>query len=189
MRFRPDHSNIDHISLFSKILINIGIGSMLNTSRHVLLISRKHTTGFLVKSFGECCVSTVLTAACYQPSSHCMPAQKFVFVSGELNHDRSQLVLQSDKGVCCHRSFSKLTSVVLNLFAEGRQIRPTILLESPTKFFNAIQFTRFVLQQNDVCYTKYWTFCWKTWEGPTGAWESNAALGTGVENHWSTWIG
>jgi len=40
------------------------------------------------------------------PSSHCIPAQKFVSASGELNHGRSPLVLDSDKGVCCHRSFS-----------------------------------------------------------------------------------
>ena len=45
-------------------------------------------------------------AACYWPSSHCIPAQMFVSVSGKLNHDRSTLVLDSDNGVCCHRSFS-----------------------------------------------------------------------------------
>jgi len=57
-------------------------------------------------------------------------------------------------------------------------------------FFNTIQFTRFILQQNEVCYTKYQTFYWKTVEGHTkGAWEPNAVLRTGVENHWSTWIG
>jgi len=35
-----------------------------------------------MESFGECCGSTVLTAACYWPSSHCIPAQRFVSVSG-----------------------------------------------------------------------------------------------------------
>ena len=65
----------------------------------------------------------VLTAACYWPSSHCIPAQKFVSVSEELNHGCSPLVLDSDKRVCCHRSFSWSTSVVLNLFAEGSQIQ------------------------------------------------------------------
>jgi len=59
--------------------------------------------GFLVRSFGECCRSAVLTAACYWPSSHCIPAQKFVSVSGVLNRDRSPLVLDSDKGAWCHR--------------------------------------------------------------------------------------
>ena len=29
------------------------------------------------------CPSTVLTAACYWPSGHCITAQKFVSVSGE----------------------------------------------------------------------------------------------------------
>jgi len=46
---------------------------MLKTSSHDLSTSRKHTTGFLVKNFGECCGSTVLTAACYWPSNHCIP--------------------------------------------------------------------------------------------------------------------
>ena len=88
----------------AKFLRNLG--SMLKTSSHVLSTSRKHTTGFLVKSFEEFSVRTVLTAACYWPSSHCIPDQKFVSVSGKLNHDRSPLVLDSDKGMCCHHSFS-----------------------------------------------------------------------------------
>jgi len=71
-----------------------------------MLCRPRDTTGFLVKSFEESSVSTVLTAGYYWPSDHCIPAQKFVSVSGELNHDRSPLVLDSDKGVCCHRSFS-----------------------------------------------------------------------------------
>jgi len=51
--------------------------------------------------------SMVLTDACYWPSSHCIPDQKFVSMSGELNHYLSPLlVLDSDKGVCCHRCFS-----------------------------------------------------------------------------------
>jgi len=35
--------------------------------------------------------------------SNCIPTQKFVPMSGELNHNRSPLVLDS-KGVCCHHS-------------------------------------------------------------------------------------
>ena len=50
--------------------------------------------------------TALLTPACYWPSSHCIPNQKFVSVSGELNHDRSPLLLDSNKGVFCHRSFS-----------------------------------------------------------------------------------
>jgi len=46
----------------------------------------------------------VLTAACYWPSSHCIPDQKFLSVSGELNHDRSPLAFDSDKGVCQARN-------------------------------------------------------------------------------------
>ena len=61
-------SNTDHISLSSKILRNHG--SVLKTSSHALSTSRKHTPVFLVKSFGNCCGSKVLTAACYWPSSH-----------------------------------------------------------------------------------------------------------------------
>ena len=53
-----------------------------------------------LKKLGECCGSTVLTAACYCPSSHCIPAQRFVSVSGEFNHNRSQWALNSDMGVC-----------------------------------------------------------------------------------------
>jgi len=86
------------ISLSSNLLRNLR--SIPITFTHVLLTSRKHTTGFLVKSFGECCRSTVLTAACYWPSSYCVPAQTFVSASRESNHDNSRLVLDSDKDAC-----------------------------------------------------------------------------------------
>jgi len=56
-----------------------------------------------MKSFGECCGITVLTATCYWPSS--IPAQK-LSVAAELNHNRSPWVLDSDKGVCCNHSSS-----------------------------------------------------------------------------------
>jgi len=49
----------------------------------------KHTTGFLVKRFEEFWGSAMLAAACHWPSSRCIPAQKFVSVSAELNHSRS----------------------------------------------------------------------------------------------------
>jgi len=74
---------------------------------HMLCRPRKHTIGFLVKKFVECCGSIVLTPTCYWPSCHCVPYQKFVSVSGELNNDRSlSLLVDSDKGVFCHYSFS-----------------------------------------------------------------------------------
>jgi len=57
---------------------------MPKTSTYALSTSRKHSTGFLVKRFVKCCGSTVLTAACCRLSSHCIPDQKFVPVSGEL---------------------------------------------------------------------------------------------------------
>jgi len=60
------------------------------------------------ETFGECCWSMVLMAACHWPWSHCIPAQKFVSVSVELTHNRSPWVLDSDKGVCCHHSFYEL---------------------------------------------------------------------------------
>ena len=78
--FRPGRSNIDHISLSSQILRNLG--RRLKTSSHALSTSRKYTTGFFVKSFGKRCGSTVLTVGSYWPSSHCIPAQTFVTVSG-----------------------------------------------------------------------------------------------------------
>ena len=34
------------------------------------------------------------------------PARKFVFVSVELKHNHSRLVLDPDQGVQCHRSYS-----------------------------------------------------------------------------------
>jgi len=77
---------------------------MPKTSTHVVLTSRKHTTGFFVKRFGDCCGNTVWRAACYWLSIHCIPAQKFVFVSVELNHIHSPLVLYFDTTrMCCHR--------------------------------------------------------------------------------------
>ena len=65
------HQNVDRSWEYAK-----------NFQRHVLSTSRNHTTGFLVKSFGEWCVCTVLKAACYCASSHCIPAQTCVRVDG-----------------------------------------------------------------------------------------------------------
>ena len=50
------------ISLSSKFLRNLG--SMPKTFTHVLSTSRKHTIGFLVKIFGECCGSRL---RCWRP--------------------------------------------------------------------------------------------------------------------------
>ena len=78
--FRPGRSTTDQIFTLQQIFENHG--SMPTTSTHFLSTSRKHMSELLVKSFGDCCESTVLTAACYWSSSHCIPAQKFVSVSG-----------------------------------------------------------------------------------------------------------
>jgi len=79
--------------------------SITKTSAHVFWTLRKHTTWLFVKSFGECCGCKVLTDACYWPSSNCIPAQTFLCVSRELNHNHS-LVLDSHNGVCFHHSCS-----------------------------------------------------------------------------------
>jgi len=116
-------------SLSSKFLRNLG--TMQKTPTHALSIAMKHTTRFLVKSCGECCGGTVLTAACYWPSSHCIPAQKFVSVSGELNHDRSPLLLDPNKGVRCHHSFKP---VVLNVFFYHASLKSLSYIPSPPDF-------------------------------------------------------
>ena len=143
--FRPGRSTTDHISLSSNFLRNLG--SMPKTSTHVLSTSRTHTTGFLVKSFGECC--EVLTAACYWSSSHCIPAHKFVSVSGELIHDRSPLVLDSE-GVCCHRSFHSLHQWFSTFSLKGAKSRPTIFSVSLTKNFqhNSIHTFCFIAERS-----------------------------------------
>ena len=69
-----------------------------------MLTLGKYMTGLLVESYGQCWRSTVLTAACYWPSSNCFPAQNFVSGSTELNRNRSPCVLHSDKRVRCHQS-------------------------------------------------------------------------------------
>jgi len=72
---------------------------------HMFYWPRKHTTRFLVKSFGECWSSTVLTAACYWLSSCCIPAQKFMSVTAEWQPFTVGVGL--DKCVCCHHSSSQ----------------------------------------------------------------------------------
>jgi len=78
------------------------------------LTSRKQTTGFLEKSFGECCGSTVLMTVCYWSSCHCISAQTFASMLAESNHNHTVLVFHFDKGVCCRCSSSmpRVTNVV-----------------------------------------------------------------------------
>ena len=56
------------------------------------------------EKFCGCCGGTLLTGASCWPSSNCIPAQKIVSVSTEVNHNRSALVLDIGNGVCCHHS-------------------------------------------------------------------------------------
>jgi len=79
---------------------------MPKTPSHDLSVSRKNAAGFLVKIFGECCVSTMLTAACYWPSCHSIAAHRFVSAPAEWNRNRSPWLLNSAIGVCCHNSSS-----------------------------------------------------------------------------------
>jgi len=50
----------------------------------------------------------VVCVRCWRPPVNGRQVTIFFLipVSGELNHNRSQLVLESDKGVCCLHSFS-----------------------------------------------------------------------------------
>ena len=100
--FRPGRSTTEAISLSSKFLRNVGI-----CQRRPHMLCRPRESTIPDSSRKACCGSTVLKAACYWSSSHCIPAQKFVSMSEKLNHDRSPLVLDTDKGVCCHRSISE----------------------------------------------------------------------------------
>jgi len=140
-------------SLSSKSLKHLG--SVPKTSSRGLSTSRKHTTGFLVKSFGECYVSTVLTAACYWQSSHCIPAQKFVSVSGKLNHDRLPFVLDSDKVCAVAAPFPSLHQWFSTFSLKGAISNLRFCWRASLTFVNTIQFTLFLLYQNEVCYTKY----------------------------------
>jgi len=88
-------------SLSSKFSRNLG--SIPKMFTYVLSTSRSHTTGTLVKSFGECC-EKITGGRDLTPSSHYIHAQMFLSVWAELNHNRSPWVLDSNKCVCYHHS-------------------------------------------------------------------------------------
>jgi len=79
---------------------------------------------FFVKSFGECCGSAVLTAACF---CHQVTVQTFVSVSTELNHTLLQYVLDSDKGVYCQHFCPCFISGVGNSHLIVKKMKKQIL--------------------------------------------------------------
>jgi len=85
--FRHGHSNPNHISLSSKFWEIFGV-----CWRHLHMLCRPRESiqpGFLWKALASVgCVRCWWPPVIAWPSSHCIPAQKFVSVSGELNHDR-----------------------------------------------------------------------------------------------------
>jgi len=132
------------IVLQAKFLRNLG--SMPKTFKHVLSTSGKHTTGFLLKCYGERCGSTVLTTACYWLSSHCSPAQKLVSASGKLNHERSPQVLDFDKYACCHYfSLHSLHQRWPNYGPRAASGPPTSLMRPVKYLANFFQVPRFRL--------------------------------------------
>ena len=100
---------------------------------HVLSTSGKYIAGFLVKSLGWCCGSTVLTGAYCWPLNNCIPVQKIVSLSTELTHNHSVLMLDSDNGVCCQSPLLFIVYIRVLHTAARVQIRPTKLFQSATK--------------------------------------------------------
>ena len=103
VRFHRGRSTTDKISTLQKFSRNPG--SMPKTYKHVLSTSGRYGRVLHEKLWG-CYGSTVLTGASCWPSSNCILTQKIVSVSMELTHNRSELVMDSDNGVCCHHSSS-----------------------------------------------------------------------------------
>ena len=126
--------------LSSKFLRNPG--SMPKKSTHVLSTWGKYMAGFLVKSFWECCGSTVLTGASCWPSSNYIPVQKIVSLSTELNHNRSSLVLYSDNGVWSPHLFIVYIRV---LRTAARGTNPTCEAISPGRK------THFANNEKNIC--------------------------------------
>jgi len=126
---------------------------MLKTSSHALSTSRKHTTGFLVKSFGERCVSTVLTAACYWPSSHCIPAQTCVRVWRAIS--RQFTVGVGVRQRCVLSPLLFIVDISCSQPFRWRETNPDLRFcwRVSLKIFNAN--SHVFLQQNEVCCTKY----------------------------------
>jgi len=81
---------------------------MTKASTHSLSNSWKHTAGFLVKSCGKCCGSTVL-----YPSSHCILSYSEVCARvGSVNSQQFAGCVGHRQGCVLSRSFSYSTSAV-----------------------------------------------------------------------------
>jgi len=122
---------------------------MLRTSSHVLSTSRKHTVGFLVQTFEVFPVSAVL----HPP----VTGGQFTVFLLKICPCRESLIMTvhgcfwNPTGVCAVTTpFHSLHQWFSTFSLKGAKSRPTILLENSLKFFNTIQLTRFVLQQNEV---------------------------------------
>jgi len=103
--FRPGRSNTEsHILLSSKIFRNLGA-----CQRHLHMLCCPQESIRLGSSWKA--LWSVARIRCWRlpVTGHQVTVHQVtvrVSVSGELNHDYSPLVLESEKGVCCHRSFS-----------------------------------------------------------------------------------
>jgi len=110
---RFDNSEINflvsYLSLSSKFSRNLG--NMQKTSTHILFTSRKHTTGFLVKSFGRCCGSTVLAVkSLYSWSEVCV--RLIGAAKGRPKCSWPPKFLENIVILCFERRFSKENSVI-----------------------------------------------------------------------------
>jgi len=135
----------------------------------------------------------VLTTASYWPSSHCIPDQKFVSVSGELNHNRSPLVLDS-------RQRCVLSLYLFIVYTRGGQItargphpaRPPVLSDPPNTLhiFFKCHVSDCGQQCNSInCCLSRKLHCI---QAVAHSWPGSRAFGPRVKlfsHRWSTWIG
>ena len=104
--FRPGRSTTDQNLTLQQIFEEYGSKAYAKAVYTCLTTSRNHTTRFLVETFAGSSRWTVLMAAFYWQSSHCVHAYTCVSISVELPHNRSLWVLDSNQAVCCHHSSS-----------------------------------------------------------------------------------
>ena len=95
------------------------LGNMPKTYTHVLSTSGKYMTGFLVKSFGECCRSSLW---CWRPSVTGRQVTVFLLTIGVggVKLQPFTVVLNSDKGVYCRHSSSYSISGSRNYIPQAK---------------------------------------------------------------------